>query len=83
MKKNEDEFSIQIVDMRERLQGFLKANLTEILTEPRTVMPSYSAAQLNDRALDDLLRYLTHAASHATRIAVEGGRMRARHESHP
>ena len=59
VKKNEDEFSIQIVDMRERLQGYLKANLTEILTEPRTVMPAYSAEQLNDRALDDLLQYLT------------------------
>ncbi len=59
VKKNEDEFSIQIVDMRERLQGYLKANLTEILTEPRTVMPVYSADQLNDRALDDLLQYLT------------------------
>ena len=58
VKKNEDEFSIQIVDMRERLQGVLKENLTEILNEPRTVMPSYGAAQLNDAALDDLLQYL-------------------------
>jgi putative heme-binding domain-containing protein len=58
VKKNEDEFSIQIVDMRERLQGYLKANLTEILYEPRTVMPAYGAEQLTDRALDDLLQYL-------------------------
>jgi putative heme-binding domain-containing protein len=58
VKKNEDEFSIQIVDMRERLQGYLKANLTEILNEPRTVMPAYGAEQLNDQALDDLLQYL-------------------------
>ena len=59
VKKNEDEFSIQIIGMRERLQGYLKANLTEILNEPRTVMPAYSAEQLNDRALDDLLQYLS------------------------
>ena len=59
VKKNEDEFSIQIVDMRERLQGYLKANLTEIVNEPQSVMPAYSAAQLNDRALDDLLQYLS------------------------
>ena len=58
VKKNEDEFSIQIIDMRERLQGYLKANLTEILNEPRTVMPAYSAEQLDDRTLDDLLQYL-------------------------
>jgi hypothetical protein len=59
VKKNEDEFSIQIIDMRERLQGYLKVNLTEILNEPRTVMPAYSAEQLDDRALDDLLQYLS------------------------
>lgn len=58
VKKNEDEFSIQILDMRERLQGYLKANLTEIVNEPRSVMPAYGAEQLDDRALDDLLRYL-------------------------
>jgi cytochrome c oxidase cbb3-type subunit III len=58
VKKNEDEFSIQIVDMRERLQGYLKANLTEIVNEPKSVMPAYSAEQLNDRALDNLLTYL-------------------------
>ena len=58
VKKNDDEFSIQIMDMRERLQGYLKANLTEILYEPRTVMPAYGAEQLTDRALDDLLQYL-------------------------
>ena len=33
VKKNEDEFSIQIMDLRQRLQGYPKANLTEIVTE--------------------------------------------------
>jgi cytochrome c oxidase cbb3-type subunit 3 len=59
VKKNEDEFSIQIMDMRERLQGYLKANLTEIVNEPRSVMPAYAAEQLNERDVDDLLRYLS------------------------
>ena len=59
VKKNEDEFSIQIVDMRERLQGYLKADLTEIVNEAQSVMPAYGAAQLNDHDLDDLLRYLS------------------------
>jgi len=58
VKKNEDEFSIQIVDMRERLQGYLKMNLTEIVNEPRSVMPAYGAERLNDRDVDDLLQYL-------------------------
>ena len=59
VRKNEDEFSIQIMDMRERLQGYLKANLTEVVNEPRTVMPAYGVEQLNDVAVDDLLRYLS------------------------
>jgi cytochrome c oxidase cbb3-type subunit 3 len=58
VKKNEDEFSIQIMDTRERLQGYLKASLTEVVSEPRSVMPAYGAERLNDRDLDDLLRYL-------------------------
>ena len=58
VKKNEDEFSIQIMDMRERLQGYLKTNLTEVVSEPRSLMPVYGAERLNDRDLDDLLQFL-------------------------
>jgi mono/diheme cytochrome c family protein len=29
------------------------------VNEPRSVMPGYAAGQLNDRDLDDLLRYLS------------------------
>jgi len=59
VKKNEDEFSIQIMDTRERLQGFLKTNLTELTIDKQSLMPVYGADRLNDRDLDDLLRYLT------------------------
>ena len=38
VKKNEDEFSIQIMDTRERLQGFLKANLSELTIEKQLLM---------------------------------------------
>jgi putative heme-binding domain-containing protein len=58
VKKNEDEFSIQIMDTRERLQGFLKANLAEVTTDKQSLMPVYGPDRLNDRDLDDLLRYL-------------------------
>ena len=58
VKKNEDEFSIQIMDTRERLQGYLKANLTEVANDKQSVMPAYGPDRLNDRDLDDLLRYL-------------------------
>ena len=59
VKKNEDEFSIQIMDMRERLQGFLKTNLTTFTIDKESVMPVYTADRLNDHDLDDLLRYLS------------------------
>ncbi len=58
VKKNEDEFSIQIMDMRERLQGYLKSNLTEFTLDKQSVMPAYGADRLSDRDLDDLLRYI-------------------------
>jgi putative heme-binding domain-containing protein len=59
IKKNEDEFSVQIMDTRERIQGFLKANLTSLTNDKESLMPVYGADRLNDRDLDDLLRYLT------------------------
>ena len=59
VRKNEDEFSIQIMDMRERLQGYLKSNLAEFTLDKQSVMPAYGPDRLTDRDLDDLLRYLT------------------------
>lgn len=59
IRKNEDEFSVQIMDTRERLQGYLKANLTEYTSDKQSLMPVYGPDRLNDRDLDDLLRYLT------------------------
>jgi len=59
VRKNEDEFSIQIMDMRERLQGYLKSSLAEFTLDKQSVMPAYGADRLSDRDLDDLLRYLT------------------------
>jgi hypothetical protein len=58
VRKNEDEFSIQIMDTRERLQGYLKANLTAFTTDKQSLMPVYGPDRLNDRELDDLLQYL-------------------------
>ena len=58
VKKNEDEFSIQIMDMRQRVQGYVKANLTEVTDDKQSVMPAYAPTQLSDGDLDDLLSYL-------------------------
>jgi alcohol dehydrogenase (cytochrome c) len=59
VKKAEDVFSIQIMDTRERLQGYLKANLQDVIHEPSSLMPTYGAAQLSDGDLSDLLGYLS------------------------
>jgi hypothetical protein len=69
VRKNEDEFSIQIMDARERLQGYVKANLTAITFDKQSLMPAYGPDRVNDRDLDDLLRYLTslRGATEATR----------------
>jgi putative heme-binding domain-containing protein len=58
VRKNEDEFSIQIMDVRQRVQGYLKANLRDVVEEKQSVMPVYGPDRLNDRDLDDLLSYL-------------------------
>lgn len=58
VRKNEDEFSIQIMDMRQRLQGISKANLAEFTEEKQSVMPVFSPTEISDENLDDLLAYL-------------------------
>lgn len=59
VKINEDAFSIQIMDSRERLQGFLKQNLREVITDKVSLMPDFGVDRLNDRDLDDLVRFLS------------------------
>ena len=58
LKKSEDAYSIRIMDASEHLQGYAKASLREVIDEPRSVMPDFTAPRLSDRDLDDLLRFL-------------------------
>jgi hypothetical protein len=58
-KKNEDVFSIQIMDLRERIQGYLKSNLQQVIYEPGSLMPAFDSARLNDSDLTDLVAYLS------------------------
>jgi putative heme-binding domain-containing protein len=59
IKKNEDVFSIQIMDLRERIQGYLKSNLQDVIYEKASLMPAFGPARLNDSDLNDLIGYLT------------------------
>jgi putative heme-binding domain-containing protein len=57
-RKNEDLFSVQIMDTTERLQGIAKSEAKTITAEKKSLMPAYGVDQLNERDLDDLLQYL-------------------------
>lgn len=58
VKKNEDVFSVQIMDTGERIQGYLRADLREVRDEKSSLMPKYDVAALPERDLDDVLAYL-------------------------
>ena len=58
VRKNEDPFSLQIMDTSEKILSFDQSDLREVIREPRSLMPDYSADQLTDTELDDVIRYL-------------------------
>jgi cytochrome c oxidase cbb3-type subunit III len=59
VKKNEDSFSIQIMDTRERIQGYLKPDLKEVIYEKESLMPAFGPSRLNDSDLNDIVGYLS------------------------
>lgn len=58
VKKNEDLFSVQIMDTRERIQGYEKDKLKAVENGTRSAMPAFASDKLNDSDLQDVLRYL-------------------------
>jgi putative heme-binding domain-containing protein len=58
-KKNEDAFSIQLMDVRQRLQGYLKSGLRDVVYEKDSLMPAYGPDRLSDSDLNDVVGYLT------------------------
>jgi putative heme-binding domain-containing protein len=59
VKKNEDVFSIQVMDTRERIQGYMKSNLQDIIYDKTSLMPVFDPGRLSDVDLNDLVGYLT------------------------
>jgi putative heme-binding domain-containing protein len=57
-RKNEDLFSVQVLDTTERLQGYVKSDVKSVTAEKRSLMPVYGVDQLSESDLDDLIRYL-------------------------
>ena len=58
VKKNEDLFSVQIMDTRERIQGYEKDKVAAVENGRKSAMPVFGPDRLSDSDLDDLLRYL-------------------------
>jgi cytochrome c oxidase cbb3-type subunit III len=56
--RNEDTFSLQLIDINQHLQFFLKKNLREVTHERKSLMPAYSADTLKPAELQDLVAYL-------------------------
>jgi len=58
-KKAEDVFSIQIMDAAERIQGYRKADLQDVIYEKTSLMPAYPPERLSEKDLTDLVGYLS------------------------
>ncbi len=58
VKKNEDLFTVQIMDSRERIQGYSKEQARAVTTDPKSAMPVYGPDRLSESDLDDVVRYL-------------------------
>jgi putative heme-binding domain-containing protein len=58
VKKNEDLFSVQIMDTRERIQGYEKDKMKSVVDDKKSAMPVFGPERLSEKDLDDVLRYL-------------------------
>ena len=56
--KNEDTFSLQLLDTREELHLLLKSDLKSVTHERKSLMPAYSRETISDSDLGDLVAYL-------------------------
>jgi len=58
VKKNEDLFSVQIMDTRERIQGYEKDKMKAVVNDTKSAMPAFGVDRLSESDLDDVVRYL-------------------------
>jgi cytochrome c oxidase cbb3-type subunit III len=55
---NEDTFTVQLMDMNERVHSLDKKTLKSLRHEDRSLMPAYAADRLGNADLDDVIAYL-------------------------
>ena len=58
--RNEDTYTIQVLDQEENFHSFRKSELQAITYLDSSLMPAYSESALSDQELEDLLSFLTH-----------------------
>ncbi len=56
--KNEDTFSVQLLDTNQHLRLFLKSDVKDVVHEHKSLMPAYSEQMLSATELQDLLAYM-------------------------
>jgi cytochrome c oxidase cbb3-type subunit III len=56
--KNEDTFSVQLLDTKQNFHFFLKKDVKQVIHEQKSLMPAYSEPMLSPAALQDLVAYL-------------------------
>jgi putative heme-binding domain-containing protein len=71
IRKNEDAFSVQVLDSSGQLRGYLKDEVREVAVDRESLMPPYGPDRLSDADLDDVIRYLLNLReAAAARAAV-------------
>ena len=56
--KNEDTFSIQLMDTTQQLRLIQKQEVKEVLHEHKSLMPAYTEKMISPEGLQDLLAYM-------------------------
>lgn len=59
VKKNEDLTSVQIMDTRERIQGYLRSDVRNVENPTKSAMPAFGPDRLSESDLNDVLSYLS------------------------
>ena len=62
--RNQDLFSIQVIDAAGRIQGYDKTMLQSLEVSIDSMMPTFSPEMLSDTALEDVLSYLVTLRGH-------------------
>ena len=58
VKKNSDLFSVQVMDTRERIQGYNRSDVQSVAEPKQSAMPAFDVTRLPENDLNDLLSYL-------------------------